>query len=195
VILTWRIWLRLAGLALFTAVAELSFFGKISILGASPDFATLVVLALGLLGGSVAGAVAGFAVGMLIDTLMLGQTVGVTALTLIAVGYLAGRYRESLGRPSRKTVALLGGALTFVASLVFAFLQLMLGLEADVSALVLRDMVVLSALGAIFAVPVLAGVRLLLRPALIEDRPRVSRPVAPSPLEDPIEDPLSEMRI
>jgi rod shape-determining protein MreD len=182
-ILTWRINLRLAVLVLFTATAQLTFFGKLSILGASPDFATLVVLSLGLLGGSVTGAVAGFSIGLMIDTLMLGETLGVTALTLIAVGYLAGRYRESLGRPNRGTIALLGGALTLVASLVFAFLQLMLGLEADVSPLVARDIIVVSLLGAALAVPVHAGVRLLLRPALIEDRPRTSRPVAPAPIE------------
>ncbi|MGZ5340307.1 MAG: rod shape-determining protein MreD [Solirubrobacterales bacterium] len=182
-ILTWRIMVRLGLLALFTVMAELSFFGKLSILGTSPDFATLVVMSLGLLGGSVTGAVAGFSIGLLIDTLTL-ETLGATALTLIAVGYLAGRYRESLGVPNRGTTALLGGGLTMVAWLCFAFLQLMLGLEADVSPLGGRDIVVASLLGALLAVPVQAGVRRLLRPALIdEDRPRASRPVAPTAVE------------
>jgi len=184
-ILTWRIWLRLAGLAVFTASAELSLFGKMSIFGTSPDFAALVVMALGLLGGSVAGAVAGFAIGMLTDTLMLGDTLGVTALTLIAVGYLAGRYRESIGRPSRGAIVGLGAGLTLVASLVFAFLQLMLGFEADVSPLVLRDMLVLSLIGALLALPVFAGVRLLLRPALVEDRERPRPP--PATASEPVE--------
>ena len=181
-ILTKSIVVRVAALILFTVLAELSFFAKISILGASPDFAVLVVMSLGLLGGSVTGAVVGFWVGLLIDMLLL-ETMGATALTLIAVGYVAGRYRESLGRPTRGVVALLGGGLTLLAALCFAFLQLMLGLEAEVSPLVIRDIAVVSLTGAALAIPVHAGVRLLLRPALIEDRPRASRPVAPAPLE------------
>lgn len=173
---------RLTALTLFTAIAVLSFFAQIGILGASPDFATLVVMSLGLLGGSVTGAVTGFSIGLLVDLLAF-ETLGATALTLIAVGYLAGRYRETVGRPPRRMTALLGGGLTLFSALCFAFIQLMLGVHAAVSPLVARDIVVVSVLGAGLAVPVHAGVRRLLRSALIEDRPRSSRPAAPAPLE------------
>ncbi len=181
-ILTPAIWARLVGLGLFTALAQLSFFSEVHVLGASPDFALLVVMTLGLLGGSMTGAVAGFAIGLLIDCLML-QTMGVTALMLLTVGYLAGRYRESAGVPTRGTAILLAGALTLLGALVFAFLQLMIGLDADVSPLVVRDIVVVTVLGMILVTPVRAGVRRLLRPALIEDRPRASRPIAAAPIE------------
>jgi rod shape-determining protein MreD len=182
VILTPPIIVRLAVLALFTAIAQLSFFAQITILGSSPDFALLVVLSLGLLGGSVPGAVSGFSIGLLIDTLAF-ETLGATALTLLTVGYLAGRYRETLGRPTRGVTAMLGGGLTLMAAVLFAGIQVMLRVGADVSPIVARDMLVVSLLGAALAVPVLAGVRRLLRPALIEDRPRSSRPVAPAPVE------------
>lgn len=174
---------RLAVLALVTAIAQLSFFAQITILGSSPDFALLVVMSLGLLGGSVPGAVSGFSIGLLIDMLSF-ETLGATALTLLTVGYLAGRYRETLGRPTRGATALLGGGLTLTAALLFAGIQVLLRVGADVSPIVARDMVVVSLLGAALAVPVLAGVRRLLRPALIEDRPRSSRPVAPAPVEN-----------
>ena len=39
------------------------------------------------------GAVCGFAIGLLLDSALL-QTLGVSSLVLLAVGYLAGRYRE-----------------------------------------------------------------------------------------------------
>lgn len=181
-ILTRGIWARLAALGVFTALAQLSFFSEVHVIGASPDFALLVVMSLGLLGGSMTGAVAGFAIGLLIDCLML-QTMGVTALMLLTVGYLAGRYRENAGVPTRGAAVLLAGALTLLGALVFAFLQLMIGLEADVSPLVARDILVVTALGMILVTPVRAAVRRLLRPALIEDRPRTPRPVAPAPIE------------
>jgi rod shape-determining protein MreD len=180
-IVTPPILLRLALLALCTAIVELSFTAQTSVLGATPDLAVLVVMSLGLLGGSATGAVCGFSIGILIDTLML-ETLGATALTLIAVGYVAGRYRETVGHPTRGVTALLGGGLTLSAALCFAFIQLMLGVGATVSPLVVRDIVVASVLGAVFAVPVHALIRRLLRPALIEDRPRSSRPVAPTPV-------------
>lgn len=182
-ILTPPIIVRLVVLALFTAIAQLSFFAQITILGSSPDFALLVVMSLGLLGGSVPGAVSGFSIGLLIDMLSF-ETLGATALTLLTVGYLAGRYRETLGRPTPGATALLGGGLTLTAALLFAGIQVLLRVGADVSPIVARDMVVVSLLGAALAVPVLAGVRRLLRPALIEDRPRSSRPVAPAPVEN-----------
>jgi rod shape-determining protein MreD len=181
-ILTPPILLRLSAIAVFTAIAQLSFFAQLNFWDTSPDFALLVVLSLGLLGGSVPGAVSGFSIGLLIDMLSF-QTLGATALTLLAVGYLAGRYRETLGRPTRWAVVGLGAALTLMGALLFAAIQLLLRVGAEISPLVIRDMVIVTILGAILALPVFAGMRRLLRSALIEDQTRASRPVAPAPLE------------
>jgi len=181
-ILTPPILVRLAAIALFTAILQLSFFAQLDFWGASPDFALLVVMSLALLGGSMHGAVAGFSIGLLIDTLSFG-TMGATALTLLAVGYLAGRYRETLGWPTRGTTVLLAGGLTLMACLLFAGIQVLLRVGADVSPLVIRDMIVVTILGMVLAVPVFAGIRRLLRVALIEDQTRSRRPVAPAPIE------------
>ncbi len=121
---------------------------------------------------------AGFSIGLLIDMLLL-ETLGATALTLLLAGYLAGRYRENFGLPSRGGVIAIGGALTLTTVLFFALIQAMLGIDAAVSPWVARDIIVVSLLGMVLALPVYAGVRRLLRPALIEDRPRRSRPIAP----------------
>jgi len=181
-ILTRGIWVRLVALVLFTALAQVTFFSKIELFGSSPDGAVLVVAAVGLLGGSVAGAVCGFSIGLLVDCLLM-QTLGAFAAALMAAGYLAGRYRESVGRPKRRVVPLLGGGLTLFAAFAFAAIQIGTGIDADVSTLVVRDALVKTLLGAALAFPVFWLVRLVLRPALIEDAPSGRRPTAPRPLE------------
>jgi rod shape-determining protein MreD len=183
-ILTRTIYLRLAALGLLTIFLQLSFASGVSVFGAYPDLAVLVVISLGLLAGSLPGAVAGFVLGLAIDTLIF-ETLGATALALLTAGYVAGRYRETLGRPSRLVTAGLGGGLTLLSALVFASIQAMLRIGADVSPLVARDIFLTGLLGAALMLPVHAGVRRLLRPALIDEAaPRASRPVAPAPLEE-----------
>ena len=181
-ILTRGMIVRLALLTLFTALAQVTCFSKMVIFGTSPDLALLVVASLGLLGGSVTGSVAGFSIGLLIDSLLL-QTLGAFALALLVVGYVAGRYRENVGRPVRGAVPVLGAALTMLGVLAFAAIQVGTGVEADVSTLVLRDAFLKTLLGAALAIPVFYTVRLVVRPALIEDRPSSRRPVTARPAE------------
>ncbi len=83
--------------------------GAAARLGRQPA-SPVVVVALGLLGGAVTGAVAGFAAGLLIDA-MLGGTLGVASLSLMAAGYLAGRWREGYDIVSSLVPPLLTGAL------------------------------------------------------------------------------------
>jgi rod shape-determining protein MreD len=181
-ILTPQIWVRLGALVLFTALAQVTFFAGIDLLGTTPDGAVLVVMALGLLGGSVAGAVGGFAIGLLIDCLLM-TTLGAFAATLMAVGYVSGRYRESVGQPTRRALPLLGAGMTLLGALAFAAIQVGTGVDADVSALVVRDAIAQTFLGSLLALPVFLLVRLVLRPAVIEDRPGGRRPVTPRSAE------------
>ena len=92
-IVTPRIVLRIALVILAGVILQLTFFSQITILGASPNILPVLAVCLGLLGGAVVGAVCGFAIGFLIDSALL-QTLGVSSLALLTVGYLAGRYRE-----------------------------------------------------------------------------------------------------
>jgi rod shape-determining protein MreD len=182
VILTRPMIIRVALLVLVTALAQVACFSGMVIFGTSPDVAILVVISLGLLGGSVTGAVSGFSTGLLIDCLLL-QTLGAFALSMLAVGYAAGRYRENVGRPTRGAVQLLGGAFTFVGLVGFAAIQVGTGVDADVSTIVIRDAAIKTLIGAALAIPVLLLVRLLVRPALIDDRPSARRPMAPRTAE------------
>lgn len=177
-ILTPQIWARLVALVLLTALFQVTFFAKIELLGTNPDGAVLVVAALGLLGGSVAGSVAGFSIGLLIDILLF-QTMGAFAAALLAVGYVSGRYRESVGHPSRGAIVGMGAGMTLLGVLAFAAVQVGTGVDADVSTRVIGDAVAKTVLGAALALPVFFVVRLVLRPALIEDRRSGRRPSAP----------------
>jgi rod shape-determining protein MreD len=159
-ILTRGIIARLAVLGTLVAVAQVVCFSKMDVFGASPDVALLVVISVGLLGGSLSGAVIGFSIGLLIDCLLL-ETLGAFALTMLTVGYVAGRYREAVGRPTRAAVALLGGALTLLGAVVIAAIQIGTGIDATVSFLVVRDALVKSLIGMVLAIPVLLLVRLV----------------------------------
>lgn len=183
-ILTPKIWARLVALVLATAVGEVVFFSKVEWFGSTPDGAVLVVMSLGLLGGSVSGAVGGFSIGLLIDCLLM-TTLGAFGASLMAVGYVSGRYRESVGRPQRGSVALLGGGLTLLGFAAFAAIQIGTGVDADVSTLIVRDAVITSLFGAALAIPVYAAVRLVLRPAVVEDRPEAARRRRPVPAKAP----------
>mgnify|MGYP006316199755 CR=1 FL=1 len=179
-ILTSGIVARLVALGVLAAVAQLACFSKMDVFGASPDVALLIVISVGLLGGSLTGAVFGFSVGLLIDCLLL-QTLGAFALTMLTVGYVAGRYRENVGPPRRWAVVILGGALTLLGAVVIAAIQVGTGVDADVSPLVVRDALIKSLIGALLAVPVLLLVRLVVRSALIDERRASRRPATPRP--------------
>ena len=165
---------RIAVLGAFAAIAQVVCFSKMDVFGSSPDVVLLVVFSLGILGGSLTGAVAGFSVGLFLDCLLL-ETLGGFALTLLAVGYVAGRYRETVGRPTRGAVPLLGGALTLLGALVIAAIQIGTGIGANVSFLVVRDAVIKSLIGAALAIPVLLAVRLVVRSALVDERGAAAR--------------------
>jgi rod shape-determining protein MreD len=160
---------RLMALGAFVAVAQIVCFSKMNVFGSDPDVALLVVISLGVLGGSLTGAVAGFSIGLLMDCLLL-ETLGGFALAMLTVGYVAGRYRETIGLPTRGATALLGGALTLLGSAVIAAIQIGTGIDATVSFLVVRDAIVTSLIGAALAIPVLWIVRLVVRSALVDER-------------------------
>lgn len=173
-IFTVPILLRIALISLVGVVVQLAGLSQMQVLGTVPDIVPVLVVSLGLLGGSLAGAAVGFSVGLLVDSALL-QTLGVSSLILLGVGYLAGRYREVYDISSALVPPLLGGGLTLVAVSGFALMQFLLGVDSPVSLLLIRDMVVKSLLNVFLAVPVYLAIRRGLRAALIEDRPRRGR--------------------
>ena len=177
-IVTPRIFIRLALLIFLTVLIQVGFFSQVPLLGSVANLIPVVVVALGLLGGAVTGAVSGFAAGLLLDV-VIGGTAGLASLSFMAAGYLAGRWREGYDIVSSLVPPLLTGALCGVAAAAYGLLQLTLGIDAQVSVLALREIVVQALLGVVLAVPVFPLVRRILRPALVDDTRARRAKVAP----------------
>lgn len=165
---------RLVILAVAAVIVQRAAVSQVTVLGVSADLAPLVVMSVGLLMGSVPGAAMGFGVGLLVDTAGL-QTLGVSSLILTGVGYGAGRLRE-LRDPSHGLIPLaVGAAATGVAALGFSLVQFLLGVDAPVSLLLLRQIVATVLVNALLALPVYALVRRLGSPYLPSDPRRRRR--------------------
>jgi rod shape-determining protein MreD len=167
-IVTWRVGVRIALVAIVAIVLQLSFFSYLTIFGTTPNIMPLVVISLGLLGGAMIGVVCGFVIGLVLDSVLFA-TLGVSSLVLLAVGYLAGRYREGTEISNTLLPPILIGALTMAASAGFAAIQLMLGVDTEVSLLVLREVFVQGLLAFLLAIPFYPLIRRVLRPAIVDD--------------------------
>jgi len=180
VIVTPKILARIVAIAVLGVLLQLSFFSRVTFLHTSPDILPALVVSLALLGGSMTGAVAGFSIGFLVDCLLV-EALGASSLVLLGVGYLAGLFRERFEIHSVLVPALLCMGLTLFAELGFAAVQLLLGVDAPLSLLIVRDMLLKSIYAFFLAWPVYLGVRRALRPALVEE-PRVRRRSQPTVL-------------
>jgi rod shape-determining protein MreD len=180
VILTPNILARLVAILVGGVILQLSFFSQVALFHVSPDFLPALVVALGLLGGTLTGAVCGFSAGLLLDCLLI-VPLGGGSLVLLTTGYLAGLFRERFEIHSSLVPPLLCMSLTLFAELGFGAVELMLGIDAPVSALVIRDMLVKSAFAFFGGWAIYLGVRRALRPALVEE-PTVRRDRRPTML-------------
>ena len=166
--------LRVGVLLLLAVVLQLSGMSQLGILGGHFDLVVLVVAAVAFYGGSVSGCATGFAAGFLLD-LLSGATMGVSSLVLTAVGYGVGRFRE-VRDPSHGLLPLaVAAAATGGFMVAFAAVSFMLDVGASVSTLVIRDAIVTTLLNVLLALPVFAGVRKVVRPALRVDPLEVRR--------------------
>jgi rod shape-determining protein MreD len=165
---------RLVGLAIGGVVVQTAFVSQLPIAGANADLAPLLVMAVGLLCGSLAGGCFGFGVGLFVDIVSI-QTLGVSSLVLLGVGYGAGRLREARD-PEGTLVPLATGAVaTLTFSVGFALMQFLLGVHAPISWALLRQMLATLVVNALIALPVYALVRRWLLRSLPEDPRRRRR--------------------
>jgi rod shape-determining protein MreD len=182
VILTPNILVRLVAIVIGGVVLQLSFFSQVTLFHVSPDVLPALVVVLGLFGGSLTGAVCGFSVGFLLDCLLIAP-LGGGSLVLLITGYLAGLFRERFEIHSPLVPPLLCMGLTLFAELGFGAVELTLGVDAPISPLVVRDMLLKSIFAFFLGWAIYVLLRRILRPALVEEptakrrrRPRVLRP-------------------
>ncbi|MGN6256996.1 MAG: rod shape-determining protein MreD [Solirubrobacterales bacterium] len=172
-ILTPNILVRLVAIGIVGVVLQLSFFSQVALFHVSPDVLPALVVVLGLFGGTLTGAVCGFSVGFLLDCLLIAP-LGGGSLVLLTTGYLAGLFRERFEIHSPLVPPLLCMGLTLFAELGFGAVELMLGIDAPVSPLVIRDMLLKSIFAFFLGWAIYALLRRALRPALVEE-PTVRR--------------------
>jgi rod shape-determining protein MreD len=168
-ILTPKILARLVAIVVLGVLLQLSFFSQVAIFHVSPDLLPVLVISMGLLGGTMTGVVTGFSVGILLDCLLI-EPLGGASLVLLAAGYLAGLFRERFEIHSALVPPLLCMALTIFAEIGFGAIELMLGTDATVSGLIVRDILLKGVYAFVLGWPIYLGLRRILRPALVEDQ-------------------------
>jgi rod shape-determining protein MreD len=165
---------RLVAIGLVGGILQLTTVSQVAIFGVPADLSPLLVGSVGLLCGSIAGASFGFGLGLFMDTL-LAQTLGLTSLVLVAVGYGAGRLRE-LRDPAHSLVPVAVGAVaTATAAVGFSVLQFLLGVDAPVSFLLVRQILMTIVLNTLLAMPIYLACRRVLAPFLPDDPRRRRR--------------------
>jgi rod shape-determining protein MreD len=165
---------RLAALGLLGCILQLTAVAQITVFGVPADLSPLLVCSAGFLAGSVPGAAFGFCLGLFVDV-SLFQTLGVTSLVLTGVGYGAGRIRELRDPAHGLAPVAVGAAATALAQVGFALLEFLLGVDAPVSVLLLRQILMTIVLNTLLALPVYAIMRRILLPFLPDDPRRRRR--------------------
>ena len=183
---------RMGAVALATVLLQLGLLSRVEVAGGTADLLPLVVMSIGLLGGALAGAAFGFSIGLVTD-LALMDTLGITSLVLLAVGYWCGRAREvhDLEGP---LVPLAAGALATLVTLIgLSVLQFLLGADPPLGGVLLRQITATLVLNALLAVPVHWLVTRGIGGSVAASRPRRRRAHTTgglSPLSSPSDGPI-----
>lgn len=165
---------RIAALAVVVVLLQIGVVSEVPVLGVSIDLSPLLVAFIGLLCGSMVGAIAGFAIGLLVD-LALVQTLGLTSLIFTVIGYWAGRLRELRDPQAALAPLLVGVAAAAAASIGYAVMEFLLGVDAPVSFALVRSIVLEIVVDGAVALPFWLLVRRCLQGGLPEDPRRRRR--------------------
>jgi rod shape-determining protein MreD len=123
---------RLLAVGLAAGMVQLVFVSQFPVAGGTADLAPLVVMSVALLCGAVPAALFGFLLGLFLDVALL-QTLGLSSLVLLLVGYGCGRLRE-LRDPEGALVPLFLGVLATIGYVVgYSTIQFLLDVDAPVS--------------------------------------------------------------
>jgi rod shape-determining protein MreD len=150
--------LRAVAVVFVAAMLQTVIVSSLVIGGGAPDVLLVVVVALGLVRGSVPGAVFGFVGGVIVDLVTL-DTMGITSLVLTLAGFWAGRYGETTGRDRRFAPLIAVGSITVLAGLFGFVLHYMLGEEVVARHALVTVLMPALVLNLVLALPVHALVR------------------------------------
>ena len=153
--------LRAIALVFFVALLQAVVFSSTTVFGGAPDLLLVMIVAVGLMRGSVVGAFAGFGGGLVVDLVTL-DTLGLTSLVLTLAGFWAGRYAETTGR-GRASAPFSSVLVITVVAGVFAFaLRYLLGEEVVAHQALITALLPATALNLLLAYPLYRLVRRIL---------------------------------
>jgi len=177
---------RIVVFGIVIGIVQVTFVSQFPVAGGTADLAPLAVMSIGLLCGGLVGASFGFGLGLFLDVSLL-QTLGVTSLILVGIGYFAGRLRDGIADTESSLVPLLAGAAaTVTMSVSYSIIQFLLDVSAPVSGVLLRQLLATLILNTLLALPVYAIARRWLSRSLPQQprgRRRQPSSAALSPLQ------------
>lgn len=100
--------------ALIIYYLQSNFFTWFNIAGVMPNLFVVFVLFVGLFASRTVGTIYGVAIGLFLD-LLLGLQVGINAVTLGLIGFLAGVFDKNFSKDSRMTIMIMVLGSTFLA--------------------------------------------------------------------------------
>ena len=100
--------------ALIIYYLQSNFFTWFNISGVMPNLFVIFVLFVGLFASRTVGTIYGGAIGLFLD-LLLGLQVGINAVTLGLIGFLAGVFDKNFSKDSRMTIMIMVLGSTFLA--------------------------------------------------------------------------------
>jgi len=153
--------LKVFALIIATVIIQTSVAPYLTVLGAKPDVALVMVVCLAMMRGPVWGASVGFAAGLLID-IALFQTLGISSFLFTLAGYFSGRYSEGVDPASWFPPVFIVFISTVVVQILYTMIMFLLGVEASVTFVLLRIVLPTAVLNSLLAVPIYVVTRWLL---------------------------------
>lgn len=160
---------RLGAVIVAAAILQVTLFASLDLLGGTPDVLLVALVAVAFARGATAGAVAGFAAGLVVDAATL-DTLGVTSLLLLLVGYWTGRYAETSGRDGAHAPLVAVAAGTVGVTVVGYLLHFLLGERVSAHRAFVEALPPAVVLNLLVAVPLIALVRRGVGPAARPER-------------------------
>jgi len=145
--------LKVMVLVIAAVIVQTSVAPYLTVLGAKPDAAMVMVVCLAMMRGPVWGAAVGFAAGLLLD-IALFQTMGISSFLFTLAGYFSGRYAEGVDPASWFPPIFIVFVCTLVVQMLHAVIMFLLGVEASVYFVLLRIVLPTAVLNGLLAVPV-----------------------------------------
>lgn len=145
--------LKVLALVIVAVIIQTSVAPYLTVLGAKPDAAMVMVVCLAMMRGPVWGAAVGFAAGLLID-IALFQTMGISSFLFTLAGYFSGRYAEGVDPTSWFPPIFIVFVCTLVVQTLHAVIMFLLGIEASIYFILLRIVLPTAVLNGLLAVPI-----------------------------------------